>query len=177
MEDYNILWYILAAIIYFLTRSKKKKPTQSRPGTENNPAPQERPKTFEDLLKEITGEAVIEPDLAEPEEMISESQQTRQSPKEKAPLEEAKEQQRLEGERRAFADDESRRVYEESIKRAEGFKIEYEPDEHYAESRIFKGQGVEEEKEYTFADEIRDGLSSTEARKAIIYSEILSRKY
>jgi hypothetical protein len=176
MEDFNVLWYIAAAIIYFLTRSKKKKPTQSRPGTENNPAPQKQPKTFEDLLKEITGEAVTEPELVEPE-VISESQKTRQSPKEKTPLEEAKEQQRLEGERRAFADDESRRIYEESIKRAEGFKIEYEPHEHYAESRIFKGQGVEEVKEYTFADEIRDGLSSTEARKAIIYSEILSRKY
>ncbi|MEQ9403744.1 MAG: hypothetical protein RIM99_09180 [Cyclobacteriaceae bacterium] len=164
MEDYKIIWYILAAVVYFLTRSKKKKAPAPRPGTENNPPKQAPAKSFEDLLKEITGEALPE----EPELIVEEP--IKKEPKE--PVEEM----RLEGERRAFADEESRRVYEESIKRAEGFDIEYKPDEHYREPRIFKEE-KNEEAEYTFADEIRDGLNTTEAKKAVIYSEILARKY
>ena len=170
MEDYKIVWYILAALIYFLTRGKKKKPTP-RPGTENNPPPQSPAKSFEDLLKEITGEADVEekPETEPVQEVVEKREEVKP--------EDVAEQQRLEGERRAFADEESRRIYEESIKRAEGFELEYEPDEHYHEPRLFKGQEGEEEEEYTFADEIRDGLSTSEAKKAIIYSEILNRKY
>lgn len=171
MEDYKFVWYILAAIIYFITRKKKKKAADSRPGSENNPSPQAPGKSFEDLLKEITGDGQVENETPKPRahDEVAEYEEAR--------LEEPEEQQRLEGERRAFADDESRRVYEESIKRAEGFDLEYKPDEHYHEPKLFKGDGETEEKEYTFADEIRDGLSSNEARKAIIYSEILNRKY
>lgn len=170
MDDYKILLYIIAAVIYFVSKARKKKQTTpkdlSRPGTENKPSPQAPAKSFEDLLREITGEE-------EPEEKIIER------PAKTPVMEEQQNQEedrRLEGERRAFADDESRRVYEESIKRAEGFDIEYGPDEHFKEPRLFKG-GENEVEEYTFADEIRDGLSTSEAKKAIIYSEILSRKY
>ncbi len=171
MDDYQIVWYLLAALIYFLTRKKKKAPT-SRPGTENNPAPETPSKTFEDLLREITGEADPGQEVVQevPQEVIEQMEEVK-------PQEEVQEQQRLEGERRAFADEESRRIYEESIKRAEGHSLEYEPDENYHEPRLFKGMDAEEEEEYTFADEIRDGLSAGEARKAIIYSEILNRKY
>ena len=49
---------------------------------------------------------------------------------------------RLEGERRTFADDESRKVYEESIKMAEGADLEFKPDEHYRSPRIFKGRKI-----------------------------------
>ncbi|MEP1094892.1 MAG: hypothetical protein ABJG78_07255 [Cyclobacteriaceae bacterium] len=170
MEDYKIVWYILAAVIYFLTRGKKKKAPTERPGSENNPSPQSPTKSFEDLLKEITGEGQIE---QEPEPSAREPVKE----KEEVKWEDAVEDQRLEGERRAFADDESRKVYEESIKRAEGFKLDYEPSEHYQEPKLFKGEAPTEEEQYTFADEIRDGLSSDEARKAIIYSEIMNRKY
>lgn len=168
MDDYKILLYIVAAIIYFIAKAKKKKPTTgegtSRPGTENNPSPQSPTKSFEDLLKEITGEGEEEKSVIE--------EVKEEEPKKPIVVEE----RRLEGERRAFADDESRRVYEESIKRAEGFDIEYGPDEHFKEPRLFKGEESKEE-EYTFADEIRDGLSTSEAKKAIIYAEILNRKY
>lgn len=172
MDDFNILWYVLAAIIYFITRSKKKPKPTARPGTENNPEPQGPPKTFEDLLKEITGEAVLDPE----EEVLEPIKETVKEPEPVNQEEEAAEQRRLEGERRAFADEESRKIYEESIKRAEGFNLEFEKDEHYKQPRVLKGD-IEEEEEYTFADEIRDGLSSSEARKAIIYSEILNRRY
>ena len=171
MDDFSFWWYIIAAVIYFLTRGKKKKQQPSnRPGTENNP-PKSQPKSFEDLLKEIT-------------EGRLEEQEEREPTIKQEPLiikEEKKEREesiRLEGERRAFADDESRRVYEESIKMAEGADIAFEPAENFREPTLFKGsKSVEEEEEWTIADEIRDGLNSSEAKKAVIYSEILTRRY
>lgn len=170
MDDYKILLYIVAAVIYFISKARKKKKAasvdMSRPGTENNPTPQGPTKSFEDLLKEITGDAESEGKAIEVAEEVPLIE------KQKDPAED----RRLEGERRAFADDESRRVYEESIKRAEGFDIEFKPNEHFKEPRLFKDEDSKEE-EYSFADEIRDGLSANEAKKAVIYAEILNRKY
>lgn len=182
MDDFNLWWYLIAAVIYFLTRAKKKKkaqgpnptsqqprPNQSRPGTEN--IPPSRPKTFEELLEEITGQKEeVKP--VEQEPVVIEPVKTRYEIEE----EERAEQRRLEGERRIFADDESKRVYEDSIKQAEGADIKFERDEHFKQARLSKQPEVEED-EYTFADEIRDGLSSSEARKAVIYSEILNRRF
>lgn len=173
MDDFSFWWYIIAAVIYFLTRGKKKKDqTQSRPGSENNPPPSQ-PKSFEDLLKEITEgrQEEVKPVQQEPvvidQPIVIDQEEI------------DKENRRHEGERRAFADDESRRVYEESIKMAEGADIEFAPDEKFREPRLFKGASIEEEEEeeWSIADEIRDGLNTTEAKKAVIYSEILARKY
>ncbi|MEQ6168858.1 hypothetical protein AAOE16_16790 [Ekhidna sp. MALMAid0563] len=168
MDDFSFWWYIIAAVIYFLTRGKKKKEQpNSRPGSENRP-PQNQPKSFEDLLREITeGRQEEEPTIEQDPVVIDEKKNERK---------EMEDATRLEGERRAFADDESKRVYEESIKMAEGADLEFDPDEHYRQPRLFKGDAAEEE-EWTIADEIRDGLNSSEAKKAIIYSEILNRKY
>lgn len=173
MEDYKFLWYIIAAVIYFLTRAKKKKKEQSRPGTENAPTPQERPKSFEDLLREITEgtkEEEVQPVEIKPEVLVEENRYEREE-RERANA------RKSEGTRRAFADDESRRVYEESIKMAEGADLEFKPNEHFAEPKLFKGEVETLEDEWTIADEIRDGLNTSEAKKAIIYSEILARKY
>lgn len=168
MEDFSFWWYIIAAVIYFITRGKKKKgQPNSRPGSENNPAPSQ-PKSFEDLLKEITeGRPEEEQPTIEQEPVVIEKQEVEEK------------NHRLEGERRAFADDESRRVYEESIKLAEGADLEFAPDNKYKEPRLFKGATREEaiEDEWSIADEIRDGLNSSEAKKAVIYSEILNRKF
>ena len=162
MEDYNFLWYILAAIIYIISRSRKKKQApNSRPGSENAPPPERKPVSFEELLREVTGEGEPEP--------APEPVQRRQTPVETK----ERESQRLEGKRRAFADEESKRIYEESIKKAEGADIDYKRDEHFRLSSSFQEQ---EEEEYTFADEIRDGIAA-DPTKAIIYNEILSRKY
>lgn len=172
MDDFNFWWYIIAAVIYFLTRGKKKKQEQSRPGTENAPSTQERPKSFEDLLREITegNQAVEEKTIVQEPVVIEEKPYEVEERKRET-------QRSEEGSRRAFADDESRKVYEESIKMAEGADIEFKPNEHFAEPRLFKGSEVNEEEEWTIADEIRDGLNTSEAKKAIIYSEILTRKY
>lgn len=172
MEDYKFLWYIVAAVIYFLTRGKKKKQEQSRPGTENTPPPQDRPKSFEDLLREIT-EGPQEETVESVEQLPVEIEEKPYEVEEQR----RREQRSSEGSQRAFADDESRRVYEESIKMAEGADLVFAPDEHFAEPRLFKGSVETLEEEWTIADEIRDGLNTTEAKKAIIYSEILARKY
>lgn len=168
MDDFNFWWYIIAAVIYFLTRKKKKKEQPSnRPGSENNPPKNQQPKSFEDLLREITeGRNESEPVIEQEPVVIEQEERSIQD-----------ENIRLEGNRRAFADDESRRVYEESIKMAEGADLEFEPDEHFRAPSLFKGSKNDDEEEWTIADEIRDGLNSSEARKAVIYSEILNRKY
>ncbi|SNS76169.1 hypothetical protein SAMN05421640_1134 [Ekhidna lutea] len=165
MDDFSFWWYIIAAVIYFLTRGKKKQQPNSRPGSENSPPPSQ-PKSFEDLLKEIT-EGRSEPETPTYE----------QEPVEIEPVKEREKQDdRLEGERRAFADDESKRVYEESIKMAEGADLKFEPADQFKKGSLFKGS-IDEEDEWTIADEIKDGLNSSEAKKAVIYSEILNRKY
>ena len=169
MDDFNFWWYIIAAVIYFLTRGKKKKqPTNSRPGTENRPQTSQ-PKSFEDLLKEITEGREPEP---EPAKSIPQQKPVVIRDEE----EERRKAREAEGRKRMFADDESKRVYEESIKMAEGADLEFNPSEHYREPRLFKGE-EEVDKEPTIADEIRDGLNTSEAKKAIIYAEILNRKY
>ncbi|MEP0984991.1 hypothetical protein [Ekhidna sp.] len=168
MDDFNFWWYIIAAVIYFLTRNKKKKDQpNSRPGSENNPPKSQQPKSFEDLLREITeGKQDSEPAIEQEPVIIEKKEEPTYD-----------ENIRREGERGSFADDESRRVYEESIKMAEGADLEFEPDEHFRSTSLFKGSRNEEEEEWTIADEIRDGLNSAEAKKAVIYSEILNRKY
>ena len=167
MEDFSFWWYIIAAIIYFLTRGRKKKQQQKeRPGTENSP-PRSQPKSFEDLLREITEGRIEE----EPEEPVVVKRKSNEE-------ERRREATRLEGERRSFSDTESRKVYEESIKMAEGAELSFEPDESFRESRLFRDTKQEAEEEESFAKEIREGLrSNTEVRKAVIYSEILQRKY
>lgn len=167
MDDFSFWWYIIAAVIYFLTRGKKKKEQpNSRPGSETK-APHNPPKSFEDLLREITEGRQEESEPVEQE-----------SAKERDFSFEEEDDRRLEGERRAFADEESRKVYEESIKMAEGADLEFEPDENYKAPRLFKVlEQEQEENEWSIADEIRDGLNTTEAKKAVIYSEILTRKY
>ena len=168
MDDFNFWWYIIAAVIYFLTRGKKKKQPNrpARPGSENNPPT--RPKSFEELLREIT-EGPSETEMEEPvqEPVVIEPA--------RKPEPEKRTQFADEGRRRAFADEESKRVYEESIKMAEGADLEFGPDEHFKSDRLFKGNAVESKDSY--AKELMDGFDADEAKKAVIYAEIFNRKY
>jgi len=172
MEDNKIWFYIIAAVIYFLTRKKKKKNQPqhqaSKPAESSRPQQQKKSVSFEDLLKEITeGRAEETPEPEQVEEYEPESGIEK-------PKEEKKERIRH------FADDESRRIYEESVARAAesryGHDHKFEPDDDYVSKKMFKG--LEVEAESTIADEIREGLQTTDsARKAIIYSEILNKRY
>jgi hypothetical protein len=172
MEDFSFWWYILAAIIYFLTRSKKK--PQKQPGSPGQPGQKTKSKptkSFEELLKEITEGTFGEEDIPEPVEQTPVEIKSR--PKKSKDFSK-------EGEERAFADDESRKVYEDSIKMAEGADIAFERDDDYR-SNLFEKYSKdkrEERKRNPFAEEIRNGLRDPKsAQKAIIYSEILKRKY
>lgn len=168
MEDNKIWFYIIAAIIYFLTRRKKKKQQQSQPQpTEaNRPQQHKKPVSFEDLLKEITEKRV--------EEVPAPAVEQEDEPVYKASAEEGEEKIRH------FADEESKRVYEKSIALAKSNKSgddrKFEPNKNYTSKKMFKGEVVDEGA--AFAEEIRADLQTTHsARKAIIYSEILNRKY
>ncbi len=170
MDDMNFWWYIIAAIIYFFTRSRKKKRQPDNPSRQESNLPKEKPKSFEDLLKEITGDRLEkeeETTFEQKHEVIAEE-----------PQKQEEETRRLEGDRRAFADDKSRKIYEESIKIAEHTDVSFERNEKYQQPGLFKSnQEKKKKKGGTLANEIKRGLKSGEARKAVIYAEILSRKY
>ena len=168
MDDFNFWWYIIAAVIYFLTRGRKKKQASkpSRPGTENAPTSNNRPKSFEELLREITeGTTEVEEEVPAEEPEVAKPAQE---------VEKSRSFER-EGSRRVFADDESKRVYEESIKMAEGADLEFAPEEQFRSDRLFKDH--KEETQTSFAKELMDGFDADEAKKAVIYAEIFNRKY
>lgn len=183
MEDFNFIYYILAFIIYALTRRKKKKNEPSRPQQ------QRTTKTFEELLKEITQEQSTETERPESEpveaaEVVDARVEERRREVERKREERLERERatRLEGERRAFADDESKRIYEESIKQAEGFDIDFAAADNYKKPELFKKYSDKKfEREKTehelFLESIRNGLGGSEAKKAVIYSEILNRRY
>ena len=162
--DEQILFYIVAAVIYLLTRKRKRK-QHSAPETSEASPPQKKsqPLSFEDLLKEIT-------DQREPKSEIEEiSSESDEKSEERVSTEDHKEG-------RKFADDESRKIYEESIRRAQKIDHEHKLDKTYATEKLVRS--VEVNSGSSFADEIREGLTKIDtARKAIIYAEILNRRY
>jgi len=171
VDDFSIWWYLIAAVIYFLTRGRKKKKGSNQPQNQNRPKQTKPTKSFDELLKEIT-EGTFETETEEKEE----EKFVEESPKVQVPS-----QKPIESKRR-FADEESRRVYEESIKMAEGADLEFEPDDDYKKPSLFKKYSDNKNElvknSSSLVIEIRAGLQSkNSAKKAVIYSEILSRKY
>jgi len=156
MDDIQIILYIIFAVIAILARAfksdKKKppKPTQQPADSEQR----EQPQSFEDLLKEFTGE----------------TKQTKQpEPQSYESLEEY-----------SFDDDELRRTYESSVKEAKELKtidelVDLDDDRHTGSFQHFRGY---EEPEEDVTNELVETLQDAEgARKAIILSEIMNRKY
>lgn len=185
MDNIQFWIYVVFAAIYFIAKALKKSP-KDKPATrkpkspvqtaDDQDKPYQKPKSFEELLEEFTGggqssrEEEVEVEEPEP---FAEAFEKLDKPKERLYGEEEK-IVRQEGSRRVFADEESKKVYEESIKRAEGANLEFKRDEHFLKGVERKEEGSENE----LAREIREGLSNVnEAQKAVIYSEILTRKY
>lgn len=176
MDNIEFWIYIIFAVIYFVARALRGKPKQkpvSRPKSPldvSDDQPQstaEQPMSFEDLLEEITGRKSLE---EEP------SQDPTRVEQEKKKSDSTSVEVFEEGKSRSFADDESRRIYEESIKRAEQTEISYEPDEKFKSAKLFSQPG-EEEVGNPLTEEIKAMLQSEDAKKAIILQEILNRKY
>ncbi|MEQ8472162.1 MAG: hypothetical protein RIC35_13305 [Marinoscillum sp.] len=156
---------------------KKKKQEDQPSNPDNNTQPTQgrsrKPVTFEELLKEFTEGR--EPQEEEEETPERKPVEATQLVKERKWQEENKPEEYEEGVTRRFSDDESRRIYQESIQRAEGSKIEFKRDEHFKS----KLQRAEDEGEGNdIAAEIKDMLQDrSQAQKAIVLSEILNRKY
>jgi hypothetical protein len=185
MDNIQFWIYVVFAALYFLSRAMKKKPEQNRPKqrprspleTEDSTSsskPYERPKSFEELLAEFTGESTgkkkeEEYEVEEPEPFADAFEKV-SSAGEKRYEDRSFED---EGTKRSFADDESRRIYEESIKRAEDNAIEFSRDEKFLkEDKKLQRKGSE------IAADIKASLQNRDqARKAVIYAEILNRRY
>ncbi|MEM1406158.1 MAG: hypothetical protein AAGG59_05245 [Bacteroidota bacterium] len=162
MDDIQLLVYILIVAFgifsRFLKAKKKNRKTQAPAESEsdaNKPTV-----TFEELLKEFTGEGSPEP---EPEETF------KPQTIEKKPV------------TVEYDDDEIQQRYQESLRKAEAYQSKTEKskktdDRHTGKFTHFRGyDDFEKEKEesefLTFLRE-EDG-----PRKAIILGEILNRKY
>ena len=180
MDDIQFWIYLLFGAIYFITRMFKKNNKDATPrkaprptGTQPSDRPN-KPVSFEDLLKEFTEGKSEEEDEVEEEQ--PEPVEARQILQERRWQEENKPDFSNEGNNRRFSDEDSKRIYEESIKRAEGSKLDFERDDHFRLK--FKDRDEEEEETSDLAGEISGMLQNPEdARKAVILSEILTRKY
>jgi HEPN domain-containing protein len=155
--DFENFFYVILAVIYILSRvlkAKKKAPQETYDETEGEPP--KKTVTFEDLLKEFTG--AEEEEIPEPVvEPAPEVRPKRYEPK--------------------YTDEESRSIFEKSIKAAEEVGSSDKPKE--SKQLIFKEfEPYQQEEPEVLAEEIADMLRSEDgSKKAIILSEILNRKY
>lgn len=168
MDDIIIYLIFLAFALLsrFLTKKKKDQappPTQG-PRSEQGPEKSyERPKSFEELLREFSEGPQEAPRGAEPEEEY----------------EHAYEEEGYEEE--YSRDEEAREVYDRSVKQAKNLKtidelVDYDQVKTTLDEKKFKPYDVE--KKESLADSIRRDLQNPhEVRKAVIYAEILNRKY
>lgn len=176
MDDIQTWVYIIIGIIYFIFRSMKKKapdasdqPLPKSGGAQPTDTERRRPMTFEELLKEFT-DPQANREEAQEIEPIEEEIETARGRKSEEYIEE--------GRTRRFSDEESKRVYEESIKKAEGYELEYNTDDKYHTEKLKSIPHDHEEEGDTMVDEIKEMFDDPrDARKAIILGEILNRKY
>ncbi|MBK6264813.1 hypothetical protein JKA74_07175 [Marivirga sp. S37H4] len=167
MEDYKYLIYIALAILYYVIKGigSKKKPATRQKQTTNTGQPQEQPKTFEDIIRELSGEAPRR------EEREFEEAEPLSDQVEERVLEQSVGHEEYEN-----ADDTLKELYKKG-ERLKSINELVDFEEVEKEGSRFDAFSIERE-ENEFAREIRDGLSDPEsAKKAIIYAEILNRKY
>jgi hypothetical protein len=191
MDDIQFWIYVIFAIIYFVARNfkkDKKKQVPGRPSQSDETTTNTQPQSFEELLEEITGRRSVTSQNNPDDRRISEAADPLEDPPKERYLEpkpwEVKEDEiqrtndiAREGNNRKFADDESRRIYEESIKRAEGADIDYALDKKYANKKVIRST-AEEDETNELANEIKEMFQNADsARKAVIMSEIFNRKY
>ncbi len=183
MENPEILFYIVAGLIYFLTRGrKKKKRNVPSPKTSHEPVdqgnahpPKESQLSFDDLLKELTGQAT----------------KTRAEPVEKTePVEEPEPEPEPELEDKAkpiisktkplpsFDDEKIRKRYKRATV---GNKIktiaEKAAEQKKTQSFRFEEFKIKEDVN-EFAEELKTMLQDPDdIKKAVILAEILNRKY
>ncbi|SMG08669.1 hypothetical protein SAMN05661096_00149 [Marivirga sericea] len=181
MEDYKILIYIVLSILYFLFkgRGKKKKPDtrkkEESQSTEQTSEGKRRPKSFEELLAELSGENQQRSIESQNEsgEILTDSEDIR-------PLSEQVDERPINQEVSQKDYENADETLKELYKKGEKLKSIDELvdiEEVSTQSNRFR-EFDDKKSENLFAKEIREGLSDPEsAKKAIVYAEILNRKY
>ena len=184
MDDIQLLLYLIIGAIYIISRAlkgknKKQQPQarpQKRPSTQQTSKP--APTSFEDILAEFGKR--LEEQQEEEKEISYEPIEEVIEPVQPAQPTSYQNEFEKEGRNRQFADEESRRVYEEAIVRAEGADIAFEANKKFHTPGLKMGFSAYEqtEKENKFAAELKEMLANpNETKKAIILSEILNRRY
>lgn len=166
--DTELIIYLIFIAFAILSRFLKKKkednaPPQADSMDETSQRPSQKQMTFEELLREFTGE-----------------QQPQPQPQPKAParetIYESYEDEPSWDSR--VSDDEAKETYSRSVREAKKLKTldELVDLDQPISSGHFKGYEIEEEE--NIADDILHTLQDADgARKAIILSEIINRKY
>lgn len=181
MEDYKILIYIVLSILYFLFkgRGKKKKPVTRKntqpQQSEQNSGEKKRPKSFEELLAELSGESQEkeEPSRYDDDEILTDKKEIKSLSEQvdERPMHQEVSQQDYEN-----ADETLKELYKKG-ERLKSIDELVDIEEVAIQSNRFK-EFDDEVNDNQFAREIRAGLSDPEsAKKAIVYAEILNRKY
>lgn len=178
MDDYKILIYIALSILYFIFKGKGKK---KKPATRENTQPQptqhqsdqkRKPKTFEEILAELSGhnQEDEETEQWEHEETYSEHR-TLSEQVEERPLMQGIPKHDYEN-----ADETLKELYRKG-ERLKTIDELIDIDEITAQ-RTVETEIEDTRTENTFAKEIREGLSTPEnAKKAFVYAEIFNRRY
>ena len=156
MENkFQLILYIIFGIIWVISRIIKNKNKQvDAPGNEPDLQQPKQPQmTFEDLLKEFTGETkqVNEPEVVEEPTYTFEEEEP--------------------------SDTEIDEIYQESIKQAQQLEeTDSSKLRHKVEYKRF--EEFDKEEENTFLNELMEDMREEDGlKKAVIYKEILDRKY
>ncbi|HNP20046.1 MAG TPA: hypothetical protein PKL31_16525 [Fulvivirga sp.] len=152
MDDIQLILYIAFVVFAIVSRMlKSKKAGKLKPPVQTEQETTEREFSFEDLLKEFTEGPKKEEHREEVEEVFEEEYQN---------------------------DEEAERIYQESIAATERYEqmAKVSEDRHTGNFKHFGGYSEEdvEEEENEYAELFQDQNS---AKRAIILSEIINRKY
>jgi len=180
MDNIKILYFIIAVIIFIVSRvrkaNKNKPPAprrNNRPSNPTSPQGEEQvPTSLEEMLEELG------------KSMEKNNPQKRSSPtlaSKPKPVPVKQEPTYQSGVDRRFADDESRRIYEESIHRAEGFDIDFNENSNFKSKRTVFGEGAVKSdihKPNPLIAALKEDLKNPNSvKKAFILSEVFNRKY
>lgn len=159
MDDIQTILYIAIGVIYLVARvlkSRKRVPppmdqeSEVEEATGRQQPQRKRPLSFEELIKEISGETPVEQLAPEPE-----------SERSHKPL---------------VSDSDAKETYEESIKAAKRLTRKKASTAKMELSRLFQAPVITE-RNY-LAEDIAESLSNDwDIKKAIVINEILTRKY
>jgi len=166
--DESIIFYIIAGVIYVISRLLKSKPKQPPQGKQPQQGPEKRPMSFEDILRELSGE-----------EAVAEEEPYRQAPEKSRSQEVVEEIEDTSSSNFEEYDDEVRSLYDKSVSEAKDLKtIDQLVDYNQPREKILKeDEGTHVKKTSGAAQIARMLKNKNEAKKAIILSEIIQNKH